>query len=171
VRSRWYEEAAWKTFRCVGGVYKRQWIATMRRHQAIKSPTSIHFKSHHTNHLQTHPQNHHTIESFTMNNLDSHPRVLSLSTSRSPSSTSTPQASNTATPVTQSRRASHESAHDAHHFIALQDKTSNTLNGSIKKIWKEIKHHAAEHHRSVNMAYRAQYGGGARMDLGRPSGL
>ncbi|KAF2823758.1 hypothetical protein CC86DRAFT_371983 [Ophiobolus disseminans] len=91
-----------------------------------------------------------------MNSIDSHPRVLSLS------GTSTP---NTSTPVSQSARASHESAHDAHHFINHQEEnTHNKLNSSIKKMWKEFKHHAAEHHRSVNAAYRAQYGAGARMD-------
>jgi hypothetical protein len=138
----------------------------------LYNPTSSHFNSYHPNHLATYARKAQATKPSTMNNLDSHPRVLSVSsTSRTSSSNSTPQASTTATPATQSRRASHESAHDAHHFIATQDKTSNTLNGSIKKIWKEIKHHAAEHHRSVNMAYQAQYGGGARMDLGRPSGL
>jgi hypothetical protein len=93
---------------------------------------------------------------------DCHPRILSLSAASSPSSTnaSTPAAG---TPTTQSRRPSHESAHDAHHFVAAQEKTHKTLNGSIKKMWREIKHHAAEHHRSVNAAYHASYGGGARV--------
>jgi hypothetical protein len=97
-----------------------------------------------------------------MNNFDSHPRVLSLSGASTPqiSSSSTPAGT---TPLEQSRRASHESAHDAHHFVAAQEKTHKTLNGSIKKMWKEIKHHAAEHHRSVNAAYQAQYGAGARI--------
>jgi hypothetical protein len=95
-----------------------------------------------------------------MNNLDSHPRILSLSSS---SSSSTPNTSTAATPITQSTRASHESAHDAHHFVAAQDKTSKTLNDSIRKMWSQVKNHAVEHHRSVNAAYRAQYGGGARM--------
>jgi hypothetical protein len=96
-----------------------------------------------------------------MNNLDSHPRVLSLSSATSPRSTnaSTPAAN---TPLTQSRRQSRESAHDAHHFVASQEKTHKTLNGSIKKMWKDIKQHAVEHHRSVNAAYRAQYGAGVR---------
>jgi hypothetical protein len=97
-----------------------------------------------------------------MNNLDSHPRVLSLSSaSPSPRSTnaSTPAAN---TPLTQSGRPSHESAHDAHHFVASQEKTHRTLNGSIKKMWKDIKQHAVEHHRSVNAAYQAQYGAGVR---------
>jgi hypothetical protein len=96
-----------------------------------------------------------------MNNFDSHPRVLSLSGASTPrvSSTSTPSAT---TPLEQSRRPSHDSAHEAHHFVASQEKTHKTLNGSIKKMWKEIKHHAAEHHRSVNAAYQAQYGAGAR---------
>lgn len=92
---------------------------------------------------------------------DYHPRILSLSSASSPTSTnaSTPAAN---TPTTQSRRPSHESAHDAHHFVAAQEKTNKTLNGSIKKMWKEIKHHAVEHHKSVNAAYHASYGGGAR---------
>jgi hypothetical protein len=96
-----------------------------------------------------------------MNNLDSHPRILSVSGASTPqaSSSSTPSAT---TPLEQSRRASHESAHDAHHFVASQEKTHRTLNGSIKKMWKEIKQHAVEHHRSVNAAYQAQYGAGAR---------
>jgi hypothetical protein len=91
-----------------------------------------------------------------MNNLDSHPRVLSLSASSSPNST------NASTPAAVSRRASQESAHDAHHFVAAQEKTHKTLNGSIKKMWKDIKQHAVEHHRSVNAAYAAQYGAGVR---------
>ncbi|KAH7087613.1 hypothetical protein FB567DRAFT_349432 [Paraphoma chrysanthemicola] len=91
-------------------------------------------------------------------NIDSHPRVLSLSANTS--SASTPMTSGAATPM-ESRRASHESAHDAHHFVSAEEKTHKTLNGSIKKMWKDIKHHAAEHHRSVNAAYRAQYGAGA----------
>ena len=98
---------------------------------------------------------HHKI-STTMNTIDSHPRVLSLS-SASPS----PNTSTSSTPAVQSRRASHESAHDAHHFVNQQETTHKTLNGSIKKMWKEIKQHAAEHHRSVNAAYRVQYGAGA----------
>tara|TARA_R110002003_G_scaffold123_9_gene11155 strand:- start:4833 stop:5135 length:303 start_codon:yes stop_codon:yes gene_type:complete len=93
-----------------------------------------------------------------MNNIDSHPRVLSLSAGTS--SASTPMTSGAATPM-ESTRPSHESAHDAHHFISAEEKTHKTLNGSIKKMWKEIKHRAAEHHRSVNAAYRVQYGAGA----------
>ncbi|KAH3976300.1 hypothetical protein HBI24_091470 [Parastagonospora nodorum] len=89
---------------------------------------------------------------------DYHPRILSLS-----SSTPSPSSTATHTPTTQSRRPSHESAHDAHHFVAAQDKTHKTLNGSIKKMWREIKHHAVEHHKSVNAAYHASYGGGARV--------
>ncbi|KAF2847243.1 hypothetical protein T440DRAFT_492047 [Plenodomus tracheiphilus IPT5] len=88
--------------------------------------------------------------------MDSHPRVLSLS---SPSASA--DSSITSTPLEQSRRPSHESAHDAHHFVSQEEKTHNTLNQSIKKMWKEIKHHAIEHHRSVNAAYQAQYGAGA----------
>jgi hypothetical protein len=98
-----------------------------------------------------------------MNNTDSHPRILSLSSSSYIPTLSSNASSNAYnTPTTQSRRASHESAHDAHHFVSAQEKTHRTLNGSIKKMWKDIKHHAAEHHRSVNAAYQAQYGGGAR---------
>jgi tRNA A37 threonylcarbamoyladenosine synthetase subunit TsaC/SUA5/YrdC len=93
-----------------------------------------------------------------MNNTDAHPRILSLS-----SATTTPTLSTSATPSSHphTRRASHESAHDAHHFIAMQEeKTHHSLNASIKKMWKEIKHHAAEHHKSVNAAYAASYGAG-----------
>ncbi|KAH7386935.1 hypothetical protein DE146DRAFT_759344 [Phaeosphaeria sp. MPI-PUGE-AT-0046c] len=93
-----------------------------------------------------------------MNTTDSHPRILSLS---SPQSSMAPTPAAT-TPLEQSRRPSHESAHDAHHFVASQEKTHRTLNGSIKKMWKDIKNHAVEHHRSVNAAYQAQYGAGAR---------
>lgn len=89
-----------------------------------------------------------------MNTTDSHPRVLSLSTP----STSPSTPSSATTPQTQSRRPSH----DADHFVASQEKTHRTLNGSIKKMWRDIKHHAAEHHRSVNAAYQAQYGAGIR---------
>jgi hypothetical protein len=97
---------------------------------------------------------------YKMNNLDSHPRLLSLSagSTNTPSIVSTPR---THTPL-DSRRASHESQHDAHHFINL-GKTETTLNSSIKKLWKDFKHAAAEHHRSVNAAYEATHGGGARI--------
>ncbi|USP75771.1 hypothetical protein yc1106_03045 [Curvularia clavata] len=94
-----------------------------------------------------------------MNNSDCHPRVLSLS--------STPSSSIPATPAAHSRRASHESAHDAHHFVALQQQQENEakaqhkLNLSIKKMWEGVKKHASEHHRSVNAAYMASYGCGA----------
>ncbi|OAL02486.1 hypothetical protein IQ06DRAFT_375285 [Phaeosphaeriaceae sp. SRC1lsM3a] len=98
-----------------------------------------------------------------MNTTDSHPRILSLSSPHS-STASTPSSTTPAanTPLTQSGRPSHESAHDAHHFVASQEKTHKTLNGSIKKMWKQVKQHAVEHHRSVNAAYQAQYGAGAR---------
>jgi hypothetical protein len=93
---------------------------------------------------------------YKMNNIESHPRVLSLSAGSS--AMSTPR---TQTPF-ESRRASHESQHDAHHFINL-GKTEKTLNSSIKKLWSEIKHAAAEHHRSVNAAFEATHGAGARI--------
>ncbi|OAL51002.1 hypothetical protein IQ07DRAFT_507863, partial [Pyrenochaeta sp. DS3sAY3a] len=86
-----------------------------------------------------------------MNNADLHPRVLSLSADSSAA----------ATPTDQSRRASHESEHAATtHFASQQDKTHKTLNQSIKKMWKDIKHAAVEHHRGVNAAYQASYGYG-----------
>ncbi|KAL1608859.1 hypothetical protein SLS59_002050 [Nothophoma quercina] len=91
-----------------------------------------------------------------MSNLDSHPRVLSLSAGSSANT------SIVSTPVTQSLRVSHDSQHDAHHFINL-NKTEKTLNSSIKKLWKDLKHAAAEHHRSVNAAYEATHGAGARL--------
>ena len=90
-----------------------------------------------------------------MNNTDSHPRVLSLS------SASTPLTSTANTPMTQSRRQSVEGEN-----FHQEDKTSKTLNGSIKKMWKEIKQHAIEHHRSVNMAYQASYGAGTHARFG-----
>jgi hypothetical protein len=91
-----------------------------------------------------------------MSNLDCHPRVLSLSAGSSANS------SIVSTPITQSRRVSHDSQHDAHHFVNL-GKTEKTLNSSIKKLWKDFKHAAAEHHRSVNAAYEATHGTGARL--------
>lgn len=98
-----------------------------------------------------------------MNNSDCHPRVLSLT-----SASATPSSSIPATPAAHSRRTSHESAHDAHHFVALQQqqqeneaKTQHKLNLSIKKMWEGVKKHASEHHRSVNAAYMASYGCGA----------
>jgi hypothetical protein len=90
-----------------------------------------------------------------MNNFDSHPRVLSLSAA------STPSSSIPTTPFSQSRRQSHESAHDAHHFVNQEAKTQHKLNLSIKKMWEGVKRHAVEHHKSVNAAYMASYGCGA----------
>ncbi|KAJ8114064.1 hypothetical protein OPT61_g3965 [Boeremia exigua] len=94
-----------------------------------------------------------------MNNMESHPRVLSLGTG---SSSQTP--SIVPTPTVQSRRASHDSQHDAHYFVNLNgmSKTDRSLNSSIKKLWKDVKEAAKEHHRSVNAAYEATHGGGAR---------
>jgi len=89
-----------------------------------------------------------------MNNFDCHPRVLSLS------SASTPSSSIPTTPFSQSRRQSHESAHDAHHFVNQEEKTQHKLNLSIKKMWEGVKRHAVEHHKSVNAAYMASYGCG-----------
>lgn len=62
------------------------------------------------------------------------------------------------TPLEQSRRPSRESAHKTHHFVKQEEKTHNTINQSIKKMWKDIKHHAIEHHRSVNATCQAQWG-------------
>lgn len=102
-----------------------------------------------------------------MNNAEFHPRILSLT---SPFNSANPSRANSITsppfsqtPAEQSRRASHESAHDAHHFINEQEKkTQKSLNQSIKKMWKEVKHAAVEHHRSVNAAYAVAYGAGTR---------
>lgn len=58
--------------------------------------------------------------------------------------------------MTQSRRPSQ----DGEYFAAAEDKTHKTLKGAMNKMWKEIKQHAVEHHRSVNMAYQASYGAG-----------
>jgi hypothetical protein len=88
-----------------------------------------------------------------MSIVEYHPRILSLSAESSVAST----------PLNQSRRASVESQHQAHHFVHHDDHTSKSLNQSIKKMWKEIKHAAAEHHRSVNAAYEASYGAGIRI--------
>ncbi len=94
-----------------------------------------------------------------MNNLDAHPRLLSLST---PSTSQSP--SIVQTPHIRSRRASHDSQHDAHYFVNLgATKTERTLNSSIKKLWRDVKEAAKEHHRSVNAAYEATHGCGARM--------
>lgn len=91
-----------------------------------------------------------------MNNMDPHPRVLSLSAGSSHNTYSI-----VSMPVTQSRRASHDSQHDAHYFVNL-GKTEKTPNASVKKLWRDFKHAAAEHHRSVNAAYEATHGAGAR---------
>ena len=87
-----------------------------------------------------------------MSIVEYHPRILSLSAESSVAST----------PLNQSRRASVESQHQAHHFVH-NDHTSKRLNQSIKKMWREIKHAAVEHHRSVNAAYEASYGAGTRL--------
>jgi hypothetical protein len=39
-------------------------------------------------------------------------------------------------------------------------KTEKNLNSSIKKLWKQVKVAAQEHHRSVNAAYEATHGAG-----------
>ncbi|KAF5844554.1 hypothetical protein GGP41_007579 [Bipolaris sorokiniana] len=83
------------------------------------------------------------------------------------SSTNSTPSSIPATPAAHSRRASHDSAHDVHHFVALQqqreneEKTQHKINLGIKKMWEGVKRHASEHHRSVNAAYMASYGCGA----------
>ncbi|KAJ4379220.1 hypothetical protein N0V86_005265 [Didymella sp. IMI 355093] len=100
-----------------------------------------------------------------MSNMDSHPRVLSLSSSSGPRTTSN-SSSIVSTPVTQSRRVSHDSQHDAHHFVNLNNKTERNLNSSIRKLWKQVKVAAAEHHRSVNAAYEATHGAGRPAAIG-----
>jgi hypothetical protein len=104
----------------------------------------------------SHPNNqrNNLITPAKMNNLDCHPRIMSLSSASTPSSIPT-------TPFSQSRRQSHESAHDAHHFVNQEEKTQHKLNLSIKKMWEGVKKHAVEHHKSVNAAYMASYGYGA----------
>jgi hypothetical protein len=99
-----------------------------------------------------------------MNNFDSHPRILSLS------SASTPSSSIPTTPFSQSRRQSHESAHDAHNFVNQEEKTQHKLNLSIKKMWEGVKKHAVEHHKSVNAAYMASYGCGNATSTNATSG-
>lgn len=94
-----------------------------------------------------------------MSNMDSHPRILSLS-SASGVRASSNSSSIVSTPATQSARVSHDSQHDAHHFVNLNSKTEKNLNSSIKKLWKQVKVAAQEHHRSVNAAYEATHGAG-----------
>ncbi|EDU40484.1 hypothetical protein PtrSN002B_005219 [Pyrenophora tritici-repentis] len=106
-----------------------------------------------------------------MSTVDTHPRLLALSLSPSPrnsTSTSRPTPTSSAnpstssTPLATSRRASHDSAHDAHHFVNLdKEQHEHKLNASLKKMWAGVKRHAVEHHRSVNAAYMASYGCGA----------
>jgi hypothetical protein len=141
-------------------VYKgwgRRWVGW--RHQHITQVNQVYIKSTFILHTSNSKPNTTSTDQLSskMNNMDCHPRVLSLS------STTSPFNSTSSTPATQSRRPSHESAHDAHHFVNAQEKTHKSLNGSIKKMWKEIKQHASEHHKSVNAAYAAQYGAGARL--------
>lgn len=94
-----------------------------------------------------------------MSNIDSHPRILSLSSSSSVPKSTSNSSSIVSTPVSQSRRVSHDSQHDAHHFVNL-GKTEKNSNSSIKKLWKQVKVAAQEHHRSVNAAYEATHGAG-----------
>lgn len=93
-----------------------------------------------------------------MSNMDSHPRILSLS-SASGVRASSNSSSIVSTPASQSARASHDSQHDAHHFVNM-NKTEKNLNSSIKRLWKSVKVAAQEHHRSVNAAYEATHGAG-----------
>ncbi|KAF3035933.1 hypothetical protein E8E12_005080 [Didymella heteroderae] len=93
-----------------------------------------------------------------MSNMDSHPRILSLSSASGPRTASN-SSSIVSTPATQSTRVSHDSQHDAHHFVNM-NKTEKNLNSSIKKLWKQVKVAAQEHHRSVNAAYEATHGAG-----------
>ncbi|KAJ4402763.1 hypothetical protein N0V91_006984 [Didymella pomorum] len=95
-----------------------------------------------------------------MSNLDSHPRILSLSSASGvPRASSSNSTSIVSTPAGPSARASHDSQHDAHHFVNM-NKTEKNLNSSIKKLWKSVKVAAQEHHRSVNAAYEATHGAG-----------
>jgi hypothetical protein len=91
-------------------------------------------------------------------NTEYHPRILRLSSGYNTPTTST-SSSVAPTPTQQSRRPSHSSTHK-NDFATADDKTHKTLNGSIKKMWNDIKQHAADHHRSVNVAYAASYGAG-----------
>jgi hypothetical protein len=86
-------------------------------------------------------------------NTEYHPRILRLS-----SGYNTPSSTSSIAP-TPSRRPSY----------TADDKTHKTLNASIKKIWADVKHHAAEHHRSVNAAYAASYGAGTTRVAGSAS--
>ncbi|KAF1933570.1 uncharacterized protein M421DRAFT_960 [Didymella exigua CBS 183.55] len=93
-----------------------------------------------------------------MSNIDSHPRILSLSSSSVPRSTSN-SSSIISTPVSQSSRVSLDSQHNARHFVDL-GKPDKDLNLSIRKLWMQVKVAAREHHRSVNAAYEAVHGTG-----------
>ncbi|KAH6622432.1 hypothetical protein C7974DRAFT_377986 [Boeremia exigua] len=97
-----------------------------------------------------------------MNNIDSHPRLLSLST---PPSSSRPS-SIVPTTHTPSPRRSHDSQHDAHHFAHLSahlhsTKAESGFQTSLRRLWSGVKEVAREHHRSVNAAYEATHGAGA----------
>ena len=125
------------------------------QHQAIKSTTTLQPSTSRPPNSLIHQRVVQSKQPTTkMNNFDCHPRVLSLS------SASTPSSSIPTTPFSQSRRQSHESAHDAHHFVNQEEKTQHKLNLSIKKMWEGVKRHAVEHHKSVNAAYMASYGCG-----------
>jgi hypothetical protein len=148
-----------KFLRCAMGYIRGGEVGSLWEHQqqAIKSTTTsspssnspIHFEQFERTNLLNNLKT-----TINMNNFDSHPRILSLSSASTPSSIPT-------TPSSQSRRQSHESAHDAHHFVNQEEKTQHKLNLSIKKMWEGVKKHAIEHHKSVNAAYMASYGCGA----------
>lgn len=125
--------------------------------QTIRGRYHQHRRQYHT-HISAHP----TASLLKMNNLDSHPRLLSLSASTPSTSTSSPPRSIISTASTPIPRPSTDSQHAAHHFVGT-GRAERSFRVEMRRLWEGVKEGAREHHRSVNAAYEATHGAGMRV--------